>query len=658
MEKKRYLTKSKFKLAMECPTKLFYLGKTQYANKSLEDSFLLALADGGFQVGELAKHYFHGGHTVATLDSEKALAETSKLLEQENVTIYEAAIATSTLLIRVDVLVKQGNMLYLYEVKAKSFNLQDRQPFLAANGTIRSSWFPYLYDVAFQKYVLSQAYPQYTISAHLVLADKSSTCPTDGLNQKFKLTRDIHGRRKVVTSAALNEVDLTPPLLHAVNVDAECEQIYYGTENDDFNYVSFKEKIEAYANSYAADEKILSPLSISCGKCEFDTDSGMNNERILSGKRECWKTALGWSDEDFTDPTVFDIWNFRKKAQFIDSKQLKMFEIMKEDISPKPDGKPGVSTSQRQWLQVIKAQLGDNTVWFDKEGLRNELDSWVFPLHFIDFETAMTAIPFNAGRRPYEGIAFQFSHHMIHEDGTIEHFGEYLNAAQGVFPNYDFIRALKKQLENDTGSIFKYSHHENTILTMIYRQLKEDLQHIPDRDELCIFIQSITQSSGKSDENWIGERNMIDMLEVVKRFYYNPVTQGSNSIKQVLPAMLNSSKFLQEKYSKPIYGALGGISSLNFENWQWVKFENDRVIDPYKLLPKMFQDISDTDIQLLSDADELHDGGAALTAYARMQFEEMSTYECEEIQKALLKYCELDTMAMVMLYEGWKELLR
>ena len=47
-----------------------------------------------------------------------------------------------------------------------------------------------------------------------------------------------------------------------------------------------------------------------------------------------------------------------------------------------------------------------------------------------------------------------------------------------------------------------------------------------------------------------------------------------------------------------------------------------------------------------------------MTAYARMQFEEISDYEREEIQKALLKYCELDTMAMVMIYEGWKDLLR
>ena len=64
----RYLTKSRFKLAMECPTKLYYTGKEEYINQNIDDPFLIALAEGGFQVGELAKHYFAGGYNIETLD--------------------------------------------------------------------------------------------------------------------------------------------------------------------------------------------------------------------------------------------------------------------------------------------------------------------------------------------------------------------------------------------------------------------------------------------------------------------------------------------------------------------------------------------------------------------------------------------------------------
>ena len=119
--KKRYLTKSRFKLATECPTKLFYTGKDEYANQKLDDSFLLALADGGFQVGELSKCYFPGGYDIKTLDHDLPLAETKELLQLDQVTIYEAAIATENLFIRADILVKNGSRLSLYEVKAKSF---------------------------------------------------------------------------------------------------------------------------------------------------------------------------------------------------------------------------------------------------------------------------------------------------------------------------------------------------------------------------------------------------------------------------------------------------------------------------------------------------------------------------------------------------------
>ena len=104
----RYLTKSRFKLAMECPTKLYYTGKKEYINQNIDDSFLLALAEGGFQVGELAKHYFAGGYDIETLDYDEALRETNELLLKDNVIIYEAAISYEKFFIRTDILVKEG----------------------------------------------------------------------------------------------------------------------------------------------------------------------------------------------------------------------------------------------------------------------------------------------------------------------------------------------------------------------------------------------------------------------------------------------------------------------------------------------------------------------------------------------------------------------
>ncbi len=43
-----------------------------------------------------------------------------------------------------------------------------------------------------------------------------------------------------------------------------------------------------------------------------------------------------------------------------------------------------------------------------------------------------------------------------------------------------------------------------------------------------------------------------------------------------------------------------------------------------------------------------------MMAYARMQFMDMSLTERNAIIQGLLKYCELDTLAMVMIWEHWK----
>jgi hypothetical protein len=43
------------------------------------------------------------------------------------------------------------------------------------------------------------------------------------------------------------------------------------------------------------------------------------------------------------------------------------------------------------------------------------------------------------------------------------------------------------------------------------------------------------------------------------------------------------------------------------------------------------------------------------TAYARLQFEDVDEVERRMIREALLRYCELDTLAMVMIVQGWRE---
>jgi hypothetical protein len=148
---------------------------------------------------------------------------------------------------------------------------------------------------------------------------------------------------------------------------------------------------------------------------------------------------------------------------------------------------------------------------------------------------------------------------------------------------------------------------------------------------------------------------MVDLWVLVKNYYYHPRMGGSNSLKYVLPALLNSSLYLQEKYSKPIYGRNSSINSLNYDDgWIWLKKnEQGEIINPYELLPPLFEEIDDEHIDEFLMKTDIREGGAAMVAYARMQFAEMSETEKKSIITSLLRYCELDTLAMVILWEYW-----
>jgi len=618
-----------------------------------DDPFLRALAEGGFQVGALAKLHFPGGTEIETLDYSKAISETNKLLESPNSVIFEAALAFGNLFVRVDILQKIGDEIFLYEVKAKSFDPETDRFYQkrSKEKKLISEWEPYLYDIAFQAFVAQKALPEFKVSSHLYLVNKKSEASIDGLNQNFLLKRSPTGRPSVVVKKSLKPEDIGNELLIKLNVDEEVAHIH----SLNFEERSFSEWVEHLATHYEKDQRIETPIGSQCKTCEYRIDQKDLDKGLKSGFSECWGKALGDSSDK---PLVIDLWDNRSTDKHISAEKFLLTSLTYEDIAPEPrDDGPGMSRKERQWIQIEKETKADKSPFLDKAGLASEFRKWQFPLHFIDFETAQVAIPFNKGRRPYEQLAFQFSHHIVHEDGRIEHAGEHINRERGKFPNFDFVRALKSQLDKDQGTIFRFAAHENTVLCQIYEQLGRSSLKKDEISELQSWIQTITKKKdeNKKDYLWEGNRSMVDMRDLVLKYYYHPLTEGSNSLKYVLPATLNESTYLQSTYSKPIYGADGGIRSKNYRNKQWIHRGPDgKVLDPYKTLEPIFSPEEDQLINALYPETELADGGAAMMAYARMQYTEMSEEEAQRIAQALLRYCELDTFAMVMLFEYWK----
>ena len=648
MNRPRYLTKSRFKLAAECPTKLFYSGKDSiYRNTKQEDSFMAMLADGGYQVGELAKCYFPEGIEILDIAHEEAIKQTTMLLQRDKVTIFEAAILFDDLFIRIDVLIKDGNKFKLIEVKAKSYNSENPE-ILGATGNLLSGMRPYIEDVAFQAYVFGGAFPNAEVQTFLMMPDKAVACDVDGLNQFFKIERSGN-TSKVVTDPQVKTLTFDHGILALVCVDEYVDLVNRGG----VAFLGFKEQLPKLAAqwslAYKNDQKIDPLPSSQCANCEFRSKPG---DGLKSGFEECWGNKFDLTHDDLAAGTVLDIWNYRNKSKLISEGRVRLSSVLEEDIQPK-DGGEILSRTERQWMQVsgIPTDEDRGGYWLAETWMRQEMSQWKYPYHFIDFETSGVALPFFAGMRPYEQIAFQFSHHVMQEDGRVEHAGEFLMSEPVAFPNFSFARALKRQLENDHGTVFMWSPHENTILNRIVQQLVNTANPPPDAQELTSFMESLIKG---------GSRAMYDLCQLSKDSYFNISTKGSSSIKKVLPAVMSTSTFLRNYYSQPIYGAKLGISSKNFTNFTWWQLHEDgKPKEPYSLLTKYGEDLLDEKLLPEEDPDDLviAEGGAATNAYARLQFETLSPDTRNKINQALLRYCELDTLAMVMIVQGWRSFL-
>jgi hypothetical protein len=177
-----------------------------------------------------------------------------------------------------------------------------------------------------------------------------------------------------------------------------------------------------------------------------------------------------------------------------------------EKIFDIPDTFPLNEIQNRIRTSVIHQQN------FISDELQAELNKMQYPIHFLDFETVAPAIPRYAGTRPYQTIPFQWSDHILDEDGRLTH-REYL-CGEDKDPRKEFTHTLLNALETE-GSIVIYTSYETGVLNSL-------IEHFPQyADALQSFIE-----------------RFIDLHAIIRNNYYHPKFYGSFSLKNVLPALL------------------------------------------------------------------------------------------------------------------------
>jgi hypothetical protein len=595
------LTKSNFTLGSDCLFKLKY-HKQRYPSTKQDNEMLKFFAEGGFLVEAIA-------HAVMTQNPD---VEFEKTLEAGR---FSA---------RIDAFEQFADRIVLTEIKAKGVESSDSGQFFAKRDrTINSEWRKYMLDITFQVMVAEMLFPGVAIVPQLCLVNSNTPCGIDAIYANVDLipddgTRDFSLPRAVYTG----DVDAlrSDHFLEFINV-RECVDLLM----DEVKYES--QRMISFLDGNAPEEKPEFKIG-KCKNCEF-----RNADNIRDGFTECWGISPPRGSH-IVD--LFRAGNGKEElrseiAQRMSIKEFNLIDLpdyLLDDDSTYAPPRQHQLEAARTGKEVFSSQLG------------SALNDVSYPLYFMDFEASRIPVPYHAGMKPYELVAFQFSVHVIERPDSAElvHH-EWLNL-HDVYPNEEFILQLRQAI-GDVGTVFVWSHYEASLLKEVRRQLRERGVWTADADDW------LTQVLGSADDEVKPSNPRIfDLLKVSQSHYCHPLMNGSHSIKKVLDAVWSEAENL---WIHPWFAHY------------FAPDNNGKAIDPYETLitPNAIYDLGEAeDPEDFEDFEELGvtDGVGAMRAYQDMLFglNKDNLGLRDSMRDALLAYCKLDTAAMVMIYEYWK----
>jgi hypothetical protein len=271
------------------------------------------------------------------------------------------------------------------------------------------------------------------------------------------------------------------------NGQLEVEKLF--TKTSIFTEVNaLQEKVEEYILQF---KKILSEAEIPNVKIGGHCTSPYDCDFLGF----CWK--------DVPSGSVFELSNTNNST---------MAELYYSGIKLISEIPNNFELSASQKIQISAEK--NKTDIINKEALIYFLNQLVYPLHFLDFETFMPALPLYNNTHPFHHLPFQFSLHLLENKTTQLKHLEFV-AFPGSDPRKEFINELLKKIKQE-GSIIVYNaQFERSILNTLAKE----------------FPEYQTKISNITDR-------IIDLMEPFrKRDCYFLAMKGSHSIKNVLPAV-------------------------------------------------------------------------------------------------------------------------
>jgi len=247
-------------------------------------------------------------------------------------------------------------------------------------------------------------------------------------------------------------------------------------------------------DSIEADIAVMRQLNQQTNRIETPIGRHCNKPYTCRFHEECWQDVNGL--------TIYHLPRLKREKEI----QLEEEGVLYlEDIPPDFS----ITAGQRAFVEFI----AQNRVIINEEAIQAELDSLTYPLHFFDFETIDHAIPVFNGCRPYQQVPFQYSCHILTEDGALTH-QEYLQTDMED-PRPALVNSLLDHIGDSGNIIVYYAPFE-----------RQRLQELADA-----FPQYAAHLNLMIDRLW-------DQLNIFKQHYRHYQFGNSNSLKSVLPVVV------------------------------------------------------------------------------------------------------------------------
>ena len=586
-----YLTKSNFRLGLECKQKLKYY-KLKYPSTSEDDPMLKFFADGGFMVEAIAH---------AVMREANPNVEFEFLLKHDR---YQA---------RVDGWEMFDEQIILTEIKSSSVESGDQGQFFTNKGEVESKSRLKLLDITFQVMVAKRIFPNYEIVPRLCAVNKSKRSNLEAIYAKidFLDVADADHKKPRAVFKGDSRALAADHFLEFIVVNDVVDKLMDEVVRESQDLLDFLDGKQNYT-------PLIAPTP--CKKCEY-----RGATLVPTGFDECWGL-----------PRVY--------PHFIDLYQGFSSNVQKEKVQEKISQRDfhlanlpveaydtGKSYAAPRRNQVQVARSGKE---FQDPQLIAKLRGLTFPLHFIDFEASRIPVPYLPGMKPYEQVAFQFScHTLVSQDSDELKHTQWLNL-HDVYPNEEFIVELRKAI-GDTGTVLVWSHYEKSTLNSVRQQLMELGKA---DDSLLMWFQGLVGAEGEKK----AQTRIVDLLKYSQEFYCHPSMNGSHSIKRVLDAIWSGASFL---WSDPWFSQyyLADAENSPIDPYKTLG-EGSQSLG-----------LDETADEEGADIPGVTDGVGAMRAYQSLLYGLRRGDENyrNQLMEAMYKYCALDTAAMIMIWRYW-----